>query len=72
MADARRPDEQGLWPQGTLMKAADLRTSMREMFAGAFSICRNPSAHREVQFAGPREVIDLMSFANQLLRNRIT
>jgi hypothetical protein len=31
---------------------------MREMFAGAFSICRNPSAHREVQFAGPREVID--------------
>lgn len=63
-------------PKGALMKAADPkdRASMREMFAGAFSICRNPSAHREVQFADPREVIDLICFANQLLRiiGRIT
>jgi uncharacterized protein (TIGR02391 family) len=63
-------------PKGALMKAADPkdRASMREMFAGAFSICRNPSAHREVQFADPREVIDLICFANQLLRivDRIT
>lgn len=63
-------------PKGALMKAADPkdRASMREMLAGAFSICRNPSAHREVQFADPREVIDLICFANQLLRivGRIT
>ena len=52
------------------MKSADKRdrAAMREMFAGAFSICRNPSAHREVKFDDPREVIDMICFANQLLR----
>ena len=47
---------------------------MRDMFAGAFAICRNPSAHQEVQFDEPREVVDMICFANQLLRivGRIT
>jgi uncharacterized protein (TIGR02391 family) len=61
---------QAFGPKGPLMKAADKkdRQAMREMFAGAFSICRNPSAHQEVKFEDPREVIDMISFANQLLR----
>jgi hypothetical protein len=42
--------------------------SMRELFAGAISQCKNPSSHREVQFEEPAEVIDLICFANQLLR----
>jgi uncharacterized protein (TIGR02391 family) len=57
-------------PTGPLMKSADKkdRASMREMFVGAFAICRNPSAHREVKFQDPREVVDMVCFANQLLR----
>src|SRR5262245_43631961 len=42
--------------------------AMRELFAGAFSTCRNPSSHREVKFDDPTEVIDLICIANQLLR----
>jgi uncharacterized protein (TIGR02391 family) len=57
-------------PKGALMKGADSkeRAAMRDMFAGAFAICRNPSAHQEVKFDEPREVIDMICFANQLLR----
>jgi len=42
--------------------------ALRELFAGAISFCKNPSSHREVQFDDPREVVDLICFANQLLR----
>jgi uncharacterized protein (TIGR02391 family) len=42
--------------------------ALRELFCGAISFCKNPSSHREVQFESPREVIDLLFFANQLLR----
>lgn len=42
--------------------------AMRELFAGAFTTCRNPSGHREVMFEDPTEVIDLICIANQLLR----
>jgi uncharacterized protein (TIGR02391 family) len=42
--------------------------AMRELFAGAISSCKNPSSHRQVQFENPREVMDLICFANQLLR----
>jgi len=42
--------------------------AMRELFAGAISQCKNPSSHREVQFEDPAEVMDLICFANQLLR----
>jgi uncharacterized protein (TIGR02391 family) len=63
-------------PRGPLMSqhARKERDSMRDMFSGAFAICRNPSAHHEVQFAEPREVIDLICIANQFLRivGRIT
>jgi uncharacterized protein (TIGR02391 family) len=41
---------------------------VRELFGGAISFCKNPSSHREVQFENPREVVDMISFANQLLR----
>jgi uncharacterized protein (TIGR02391 family) len=46
----------------------DDQHAMRELFAGAISFCKNPSSHHEVQFENPREVIDLVCFANQLLR----
>jgi uncharacterized protein (TIGR02391 family) len=44
------------------------RQSARELFAGAFGLCRNPSAHHEIKFDDPREVVDMICFANQLLR----
>jgi uncharacterized protein (TIGR02391 family) len=44
------------------------RNPTRELFAGAFGLCRNPSAHHEIKFDDPREVVDMICFANQLLR----
>ena len=44
------------------------RKAAREMFAGAISFCKNPSSHHEINFDDPREVVDMISFANQLLR----
>ena len=38
------------------------------MFAGAISFCKNPSSHHEIDFEDPREVVDMISFADQLLR----
>ena len=57
-------------PTGPLMKGADRkeRSATRELFSGAFSTFRNPSAHTEVKFDEPREVVDMICFANQLLR----
>ena len=46
--------------------------SVREMFTGAFSIRRNPSARRQAKSADQREVIDLICSANQLLVDSIT
>jgi uncharacterized protein (TIGR02391 family) len=46
----------------------DDQNAMRELFAGAISFCKNPSGHHEVQFDNAREAIDLICFANQLLR----
>jgi uncharacterized protein (TIGR02391 family) len=56
-------------PNGPLManNPGD-RKSAREIFAGAFGLCRNPSAHHEIKFEDPREVVDMICFANQLLR----
>jgi uncharacterized protein (TIGR02391 family) len=51
-----------------MMGHKDDRSAARELFAGAISFCKNPSSHHEVQFEDPREVADLISFANQLLR----
>ncbi|TPQ31531.1 TIGR02391 family protein [Bradyrhizobium guangdongense] len=56
-------------PNGCLMTtSAKERASMRDLFVGAFAIFRNPSAHQEVKFDDPREVVDMICFANQLLR----
>lgn len=44
------------------------RKAAREMFAGAISFCKNPSSHHEIDFNNSREVVDMISFANQLLR----
>lgn len=46
----------------------DARSAARELFAGAISFCKNPSSHHEIQFEDPREVVDMICFANQLLR----
>jgi hypothetical protein len=54
---------------GPLMPGdAEGRKAARELFAGAISFCKNPSSHHEINFDDPREVIDMISFANQLLR----
>jgi uncharacterized protein (TIGR02391 family) len=54
---------------GPLMAGdAEGRKAAREMFAGAISFCKNPSSHHEIDFDDPREVVDMISFANQLLR----
>jgi uncharacterized protein (TIGR02391 family) len=56
-------------PNGCLMKNDPKeRASMRDLMVGAFGIFRNPSAHQEVKFDDPREVVDMICFANQLLR----
>ncbi len=54
---------------GPLMAGdAEGRKAERELFAGAISFCKNPSSHHEINFDDPREVVDMISFANQLLR----
>ncbi len=54
---------------GPLMAGdAEGRKAARELFAGAISFCKNPSSHHEIDFDDPREVVDMISFANQLLR----
>jgi uncharacterized protein (TIGR02391 family) len=57
-------------PNGPLMPGCSKKekAAMRDLFAGAFSVFRNPSAHHEVKFDDPREVIDMICTANQLLR----
>lgn len=47
-------------------KAEQDRT--RELFVGAIGRFKNPSSHRDIKFEDPLEVIDMLSFANQLLR----
>jgi len=46
----------------------DERKAARELFAGAISYFKNPPSHHEIQFENPREVVDMICFANQLLR----
>jgi hypothetical protein len=41
---------------------------MVELFAGAISFCKNPSSHQEVQFENPREVVNMIGFADLLLK----
>lgn len=40
----------------------------RDLYVGAIGVFKNPSSHREVSFINPKEVIDIICFANQLLR----
>ena len=44
------------------------RDALRELFCGAISSLKNPASHREVRFEDVHEVVDLICFANQLLR----
>src|SRR6516165_10041962 len=43
----------------------DERKAARELFAGAISFFKNPPSHREIQFENPREVVDMICFANE-------
>jgi hypothetical protein len=45
----------------------DDRSAARELFAGAISFFKNPPSHHEIQFDDPREVVDMICTANQLL-----
>lgn len=42
--------------------------AMRELFSGAIGTFKNPSSHRAVKFDEPKEVIEIISLANYLLR----
>jgi uncharacterized protein (TIGR02391 family) len=56
-------------PSGPLMKSNKKdKAAARDLFVGAFGLCRNPSAHHEIKFDDAREVVDMICFANQLLR----
>jgi uncharacterized protein (TIGR02391 family) len=44
------------------------RKAARELFGGAISFFKNRPSHHEIQFENPREVVDMICFANQLLR----
>ena len=44
------------------------RDAVRELFSGTLGTFKNPSSHREVRFTDPKEVIDVICVANQLLR----
>ncbi len=44
------------------------QTARMELFAGAIGTHKNPSSHRDVTFADPREAADIIRLANQLLR----
>ena len=44
------------------------QAAIRELFCGAISSFKNPASHREVHFDDVHEVVDLICFANQLLR----
>jgi uncharacterized protein (TIGR02391 family) len=60
-----------LGPTGPLQVSSghkDDQSAIRELFAGAISACKNPSSHQAVQFDDPREVLDMVAFANHLLR----
>ncbi len=58
-------------PDGILVdKKADPgeQVARMELFAGAIGVYKNPSSHREVFFADPKEAADIIHIANQLLR----
>ncbi len=44
------------------------RDATRELFSGSLGTFKNPSSHREVKYTDPKEVIDVIRIANQLLR----
>ncbi len=44
------------------------RVARMELFASAIGTYKNPSSHREVDFADPKEAADIIHIANQLLR----
>ncbi len=50
-------------------KSADAgeQTARMELFAGAIGMYKNPSSHRDITFADPKEAADIIHMANQLL-----
>jgi uncharacterized protein (TIGR02391 family) len=42
--------------------------AVRELFSGTLATFKNPSSHRKVTYTDPKEVIDVIRIANQLLR----
>lgn len=44
------------------------QSARMDLFAGAIGMYKNPSSHRNVELSDPREVVEIIHIANQLLR----
>jgi hypothetical protein len=47
------------------MKSNKDEASARDLFVGAFGLCRNRSAHHEIKFDDWREVVDMICFTQR-------
>ncbi len=65
MRDAFQPNG---GPLTNMKREAAERQGVSDLFAGAIALFKNPSSHRDIDFSDPKEVADLIHFANVLLR----
>lgn len=64
----RKAFKPGSGPLTDISSTSGEQQAMMDLFAGAIGTHKNPSSHRNVEFQDPREVADIIRFANHLLR----